>query len=275
MGCACFHVLAFSTVLIQVANAIPQPVTVGSQDPSIGYYPSGSWAYVNATDGFSKVGGFSVFMFVLHNSYEAKVRWTTPGKAFQRSDGGNASISFDNGPATVFDYYNGTSNGSDGPVLVYSTDSLSPEQHTVSIKNLVDSRGTLYMGYGQLNVDHFFIIPVSPGATTIESSTSSTSPTAKPGGSSNHVGAIAGGVGGGVAGLALISLALFLFLRRGRRRAVLHLSCPKIPGATPEYWNTPSPSSAPPIGRLYDPNDSRTYPPPLTQSLHADPTPEL
>ncbi|KAF9505119.1 hypothetical protein BS47DRAFT_1386039, partial [Hydnum rufescens UP504] len=127
--------------------------------------------------------------------------------AYQRSDGGNASISFDNGPEILLDYYNSSNTGTDGPLLVYSTGTLSPEQHTVRIKNLFDVRGTLNLGYGQLNVDRFVIIPVpggatststSPSATTILSSTavltsSTQSSTAKPGGSNNHAGAIAGG----------------------------------------------------------------------------------
>ncbi|KAF9512637.1 hypothetical protein BS47DRAFT_1049182 [Hydnum rufescens UP504] len=153
---ACLHVLAFSIVFTQVANAIPQPVAVGSQDFSIDYYPPTAWGYANATDGFSKVDGASVFMFVYQNASEAQVSWRTPNAtqtfeywAYQRSDGGNASISFDNGPEILFDYYNSSNKGTDGPLLVYSTGTLSPEQHTVRIKNLFDVRGTLNLGYGE------------------------------------------------------------------------------------------------------------------------------
>jgi hypothetical protein len=78
---ACLHVLAFFAVLAQVANAIPQPVLVGSLDPTIHYYPPGSWGYANATDGFSKVQGFGVLMFVYQNNNEAEVLWRTPSKS--------------------------------------------------------------------------------------------------------------------------------------------------------------------------------------------------
>ncbi|KAF9512639.1 hypothetical protein BS47DRAFT_1382887 [Hydnum rufescens UP504] len=272
MLAACLHVLAFSAVLTQVAHATPQPLAVGSQDSSIDYYPPGAWGYANATDGFSKVDGAGVLMFVFQNASDAEVSWRTPNAtetfefwAFQRSDGGNASISFDNGPETVFDYYNSSGRGTDGPVLVYSTGNLSPAEHTVRIKNLFDVRGTLNRGYGQLNVDHFVIIPLSADVTSSStssaapsstsspartSSTQSSSPTAKPGGSSNHTGAIAGGVAGGVVGLAVISLALFLFLRKRRRpgyTAPPMTENPGYPGSdttglTPEYWNTTSPA---------------------------------
>ncbi|KAF9517714.1 hypothetical protein BS47DRAFT_1389682 [Hydnum rufescens UP504] len=284
---ASLHVLAFFAALAQVAHAIPQPVLVGSRDSSIYYYPPGSWGYTNATDGFSKAGGFSVFVFVFQNNNEAEFvdPWrshppdatqTFEYWAYQRSDGGNASISFDNGPATVFDYYNGTSNGTDGPVLVYSTYSLSPEEHTVSIKNLFDARGTLDLGYGEMNVDHFVITPVSPNPTSTStspsstpvsssaaqtSSTQSSTPTAKPGHSSNHVSAIAGGVAGGVVGLALISVALFIFLRRGRGQGSSAPLMTQDPGepesgttdAAPEHRDSTLPQgSGPPIARLYE-----------------------
>jgi len=217
----------------------------------------------------------------------------------------------------VFDYYNQTSSGADGPVLVYSTANLSPQEHTVTIKNLFDSRGTLNQGYGQLNVDHFVIIPIDPTALTTSSSSSSTSttptsssspsltqshstqsttPTPKPaGGSDNHAGAIAGGVVGGLAGLALVAAGLFLLMRWDRKRASAR-SAPLMaqsagyPGsgttaATPELWNaTPPPvgGSAQPIGALYNPNDPRTFPPPPTpgppatqSATYTQRTPEL
>ncbi|KAF9512641.1 hypothetical protein BS47DRAFT_1363046 [Hydnum rufescens UP504] len=252
-------------------------------------------------------------MFVYQNASEAEVSWRTPNAtAYQRSDGGNASISFDNGPEILLDYYNSSNTGTDGPLLVYSTGTLSPEQHTVRIKNLFDVRGTLNLGYGQLNVDRFVIIPVpggatsmstSPSATTIPSSTavltsSTQSSTAKPGGSNNHAGAIAGGVVGGMVGLALISLALFLVFRRGRRPGY---TAPPMTentgypdsdrtGAALQYrkYKAPLGGSGPWIGTPYEfsvtrlsPNDPRIYPrppapgPSLFQSSQMGPTPEL
>jgi len=149
----------FSTAAL-VRSVIPQPIATGSQDPSIKYYPADSWGYAYAQYGFSKVAGVGgVLEFVFQNASNAEVLWRTPNAtqsfefwAFQRSDGGNASISFDAGPETVFDYYNQSSGQGEGPVLVYHTDSLSPQEHTVTIKNLFDARGTLNLGYGQLNV---------------------------------------------------------------------------------------------------------------------------
>jgi hypothetical protein len=81
MLAACLHVLAFSAILTQVVNATPQPLGVGSQDPTIDYYPPGAWGYANATDGYSKVGGAGVLMFVFDNASDAEVSWRTPSKS--------------------------------------------------------------------------------------------------------------------------------------------------------------------------------------------------
>ncbi|KAH9971461.1 hypothetical protein BJV74DRAFT_865871 [Russula compacta] len=88
--------------------------------------------------------------------------------------------------------------------------------------------------------------------------------------SSSNVGAIAGGVAGGIAAVAIAGVAVFFFLRRGRRQApstpltaqqqmeqVQHLPPPSDDG-------TFAPPSAPgtPLApmRLYDPNDPTTFP---------------
>lgn len=89
---------------------------------------------------------------------------------------------------------------------------------------------------------------------TSTASKSSTS-TSNPAGASNkpsdasssktNVGAIAGGVVGGVAGLALIAGALFYFLRRGRNHE-------------PKYAEAPATEVKPPlpVQHYYEPNRS-------------------
>jgi len=110
--------------------------------------------------------------------------------------------------------------------------------------------------------------------------------------SNNHAGAIAGGVVGGVAGLALIALALFFLMRRRQRDRNTNGGAPGLPMAQAKatdysssevtsgtlhpggYWGQQPPDQAVPA--LYDPNDPRTFPPPL--STATDPShfpPEL
>jgi len=91
--------------------------------------------------------------------------------------------------------------------------------------------------------------------------------------SSNHAGAIAGGVVGGVAGLALIALALFLLMRRRQTKGgtpaaqtkVADYSSSEVTSGTLRpggYWGQQPPDQVLPT--VYDPNDPRTFPPPLS-----------
>lgn len=69
--------------------------------------------------------------------------------AYQRSDGGQFSVTVDGGASFTVDFYNKTSTGDDPPVLLYAATGLSNQTHTIQMTNLLDSR----VGkYGQLNV---------------------------------------------------------------------------------------------------------------------------
>lgn len=74
--------------------------------------------------------------------------------AYQRSDGGQFSITVDGSAASTVDFYNKTSTGNDAPVLLYATNGLSSEVHSIKMTNLLDSR----VGkYGQLNVSSIWV----------------------------------------------------------------------------------------------------------------------
>lgn len=69
------------------------------------------------------------------------------------SDGGNATISFDNGPEHLVNYYNSTpDDGHIVPSIRFKATTLTPIQHTIRIKNVFDANGTINGGYGRLNV---------------------------------------------------------------------------------------------------------------------------
>lgn len=84
MPLACLYALAAFAIVgpaaLVNAGAAPQPIDVGSQDPTIKYSPPNSWFYANATGGFSKVGGTGVLEFVLYNASQAQASWRTPSK---------------------------------------------------------------------------------------------------------------------------------------------------------------------------------------------------
>ncbi|KAE9410440.1 hypothetical protein BT96DRAFT_376180 [Gymnopus androsaceus JB14] len=98
-------------------------------------------------------------------------------------------------------------------------------------------------------------------------SSSSSTPTSAGRSSKKDTGAIAGGVVGGVVGIALISAALFWFLRkRGQNKSSASVSAPfdndlrmspEMTGTT----NAPSMAYPPLQQKLYDPSDPSTYPP--------------
>ncbi|KAL1757188.1 hypothetical protein FB107DRAFT_260174 [Schizophyllum commune] len=103
---------------------------------------------------------------------------------------------------------------------------------------------------------------------------SSGSSSASGGGSKTNVGAIAGGVVGGVVGLAaIIGLAFFFLRRRKQQRAKAPSSAylappmssatPPLPPSTPGAFSEKTefvPPNAPPTPKLYDPSDPTTFP---------------
>ncbi|KAF9515937.1 hypothetical protein BS47DRAFT_730530 [Hydnum rufescens UP504] len=212
-----------SVALLAAAAPAPQPYEVGSLNATITYTPDSSWGTYIAPGGFQTEANTSVAVFSTKQTNLSAVNWTTPYPTvtfqwwgYQRSDGGNATVSIDDSLVQVVDYYNKSSPGTAFPVLLYSVASLSPAVHRIYIRNQFDARGTFGSGYGEINVDHFVVIPVDAATTssavsTSTSSSSSSSPSATTSSatptpavrsSNNHAGAIAGGVVGGVVGLA-------------------------------------------------------------------------
>ncbi|KAH7073425.1 acid protease [Auriculariales sp. MPI-PUGE-AT-0066] len=131
-------------------------------DPTVTLSPSnGQWISVGANgalggDGKFLIGdkdkGVITFKFPVASS-------TFEFHAWQRSDGGNATVSIDGGKPAVISYHNATSSGDDGPIKLYSKSGLANKIHTVVIKNVLDKRTN---SYGQLNVDSFWIRGVPP-----------------------------------------------------------------------------------------------------------------
>jgi len=106
-----------------------------------------------------------------------------------------------------------------------------------------------------------------PEATPTASSATSALPTEtgppngsdQEGGTTRNVGAIAGGVIGGVAGLLAIAALVLYFLRKRRRRTQeAHLI--DLDLATGGQWETTAMENTHKIHRLYDPSDPSTFP---------------
>lgn len=66
-------------------------------------------------------------------------------------------MSIDGQSYGIIDYYNTSSNGTDGPFLLYSQTGLSNDVHTVNITNLYDPRVN---HYGQANVSNQSLLRV-------------------------------------------------------------------------------------------------------------------
>ncbi|KAI5805801.1 hypothetical protein EDC01DRAFT_264761 [Geopyxis carbonaria] len=86
----------------------------------------------------------------------------------------------------------------------------------------------------------------------------SSSGSAKSGGKKSNVGAIVGGIVGGIGALAVLGIAIFLFMRRRRRRGP-----PALPMAVVDKSRTSSPTShASPMAHSYQPQHQPQPPPP-------------
>ncbi|KAM5540811.1 hypothetical protein V8D89_005455 [Ganoderma adspersum] len=101
---------------------------------------------------------------------------------------------------------------------------------------------------------------------TVRGGTISSAPTAAGDNSSSgskrtNAGAIAGGVVGGLAGVALIAAAVFVLRKRSRRSAVLPVgnTTHTVYNANAQSWEK-SPGMSVSTHKFYDPNDPRTFP---------------
>jgi len=83
------------------------------------------------------------------------------------------------------------------------------------------------------------------------------------GGSTRNVGAIAGGVVGGLVGFAIIT-ALFIFFLRKRRQRMRQAHIIDLDLATGAQWDTTATQNAYNPQRLYDPSDPSTFPAPVS-----------
>ncbi|KZT51858.1 hypothetical protein CALCODRAFT_558385 [Calocera cornea HHB12733] len=223
---------------------------VACTDRGITYNPQDAWT-------INTVAGETATLFVgdetgLRNGY---ITYTFDEPAFgfeywgyQRPDGGLFSVCFDcpdeyTDTGDPINFLNASANATDSSVLLYSNYELSYGIHNVTISNLVDARATYEGnypgGYGQLSVDRFVLISLPNSTTTSDSSSSSVPGTTRGVGASSessltsaaaplqtskpssYVGAIAGGVCGGIVALALNALLLWflLFRAQNRRRA--------------------------------------------------------
>ncbi|KZO94277.1 hypothetical protein CALVIDRAFT_600189 [Calocera viscosa TUFC12733] len=224
--------------------------TIPSTSGSVDFAPNGDWFSISApgaTDGQAEFDrGDSV-----HGLSQAFITYTFSQPAtgfqywaYQRSDGGLFSICFDCPPTSTLgdriDALNTSTNGTEPPRLLYSKYDLSYAVHNVTIANLFDQRATINNAtngaYGQITMDRFVLItPATPpsssaGAQSSTHSSGSTSASGSPsssaaagtsgsaGSSQSNTGAIAGGVIGGIAVIAIIAALIFFFMRRRNQR---------------------------------------------------------
>ena len=83
-------------------------------------------------------------------------------------------------------------------------------------------------------------------------------------GSTSHVGAIVGGVVGGIFGLATITAIVFFLKKRRRRTQQVHVIDLGSDMDTRAQWDTMQMQNAHKTQRLYDPSDPSTYPTPIS-----------
>ncbi|KJA27409.1 hypothetical protein HYPSUDRAFT_934050 [Hypholoma sublateritium FD-334 SS-4] len=209
-------------------------------DPAFIYQPTnGDW--FAGTWNASSVGQSGT----LHttNDLTANVTFTFPVAAIgfsyfgiQRSHGGLYGICIDCTPGApnfiTVDAFNATDNGANPPVSLYNQTFSTPGVHQIIIQNMADPRGTP-AGNSQLTIDRIelFVPSSTPGTTTVfipssavtSGAATTTGSSASEGtgrsGSSNSssppVGAIVGGILGGLA--LLIGVLVFVYWRRLRR----------------------------------------------------------
>ena len=102
---------------------------------------------------------------------------------------------------------------------IVDTGYLAAGNHTVALTLTDCVNQTLVLDY-KLYTPSFNTLASMPNLTASNpSSTGQTSPTASSSGSKSHVGAIAGGVVGGVAFIAILIALVFFWLRRRRPKA--------------------------------------------------------
>ncbi|EJD37929.1 acid protease [Auricularia subglabra TFB-10046 SS5] len=150
--------------LVAAAVSALGPVYYSSSDPSVSYLPSDAFFTYNAPGGYDDKTHFLsdgkrcntsiTFVFPQPSA-------TFKFYGYQRPDGGKYSITVDNEPTTTVDYYNVTSGGDYGPLLIFSRAGLPNAQHTVRITNIFDAR---FGNCGQSGIDHFEITGNRPRA---------------------------------------------------------------------------------------------------------------
>ncbi|KIJ24097.1 hypothetical protein M422DRAFT_72422 [Sphaerobolus stellatus SS14] len=212
-------------------------MTFDDRDPHLKYL--GPW-FNTGTWNASNVGLTGTLSST--NSLSANVTFTfpTPAIAFyyygiQRSRGGFYGICIDcdpNNPQWVdIDAVNRTDDGKNPPVVLFSKTFTVPAVHEIIIRNQNDTR----FDNSQLTIDRIDLEVAGPSTTSSSSSQgtsstpgnpSSTAPTSSipsspntsgaSSQSSSPIGAIAGGVIGGLA-IILLAILIFIWLRRGKR----------------------------------------------------------
>ncbi|KAK8853189.1 hypothetical protein IAR55_003891 [Kwoniella newhampshirensis] len=128
-------------------------------------------------------------------------------------DHGNYSVSLDGGQAQN---YNGTFFDLQPGATLYQASNLENGPHTLLITNLGGGPKGSFFDLDAVIVYNIINTPLSANGTHITNGNNSTTPPHSS--SSNHVGAIAGGVVGGVAGLALVILLVWFLFRRSESR---------------------------------------------------------
>ncbi|KAH7929702.1 hypothetical protein BV22DRAFT_1029104 [Leucogyrophana mollusca] len=107
-----------------------------------------------------------------------------------------------------------------------------------------------------------------PSSTAISTPSTSASTTSTPTPKSSNVGAIVGGVVGGVVGLAILSILIFLFLRRRSRSTgsdttsgkMMHPDHAPMSQSYPHDFNVSQAYGQPDQTKLYNPDDPTTFP---------------
>ncbi|KAF9265501.1 hypothetical protein L218DRAFT_142546 [Marasmius fiardii PR-910] len=188
------------------------------------------------------------------------------GRIYQRWSlyDGNCSTVYTNFPG---DIPSGTAVPSWAYLDISSSDTFEPDR-AKALANGPESTGT----------------PKPTGSNTPPPLVSPTAASSDSGGSNNssNAGAIAGGVVGGVAGVAIIAVFAFWFLRRRRGRSRVDPSFDINTGYLPEPYTSatsPEPSTriASPYStvsgsqKLYDPSDPSTFPNAVGMQTHPQP----
>ncbi|KAK7040158.1 hypothetical protein VNI00_009964 [Paramarasmius palmivorus] len=203
-------------------------IAFGDRDPLLNYTTDWYQGYYNATSVHESGTLASA------NSLAARVTFDFPEPAvgfyyygILRSGGGSYGICFDCNPDTpnyeTIDGVNRTDNGQNPPVVLYSRTFSTPELHRVILTNRRDDR--FANGTSQITLARFELeVPVngpqssSQGtSSSLETSPSSVTSTPANPSRSRNIGAIAGGVLGGCAGLLALLAMLCIWLRRRRR----------------------------------------------------------